>query len=134
MKTASRMSTLTSPVFFAQHVVSLCPDTVNQVQLLQMVQKIIGEFWEDGNSLLFAPSTIAISATVVSLSLLKVHCDKFVDSLPEFLLPNSSFPFFLEVDGKSQYLDMNSCMKAMERLPYIRATFQKSPVSVTRRH
>jgi hypothetical protein len=134
MKTASRMSTLTSPAFFAQHVASLCPATVNQVQLLQMIQKIISEFWEDANSLLFAPSTIAISAAVVSLSLLKVNCDKFVNSLPEFLLPNSAFPFFLEVDGKSQYLDMNSCMKAMERLPYIRTTFQKSPVSVTTRH
>jgi hypothetical protein len=85
----------------------------------------------DAASLLFAPSTIAISATVVSLSLLKVNCDKLVNNLPEFLLPNSSFPFFLEADGKSQYLDMNSCMKAMERLPYIRATYLRSPISVT---
>jgi hypothetical protein len=46
MKAGSRMSTLASPCVFAEFVISLCPDTVNREQLLQMVHTIIGEFWE----------------------------------------------------------------------------------------
>jgi hypothetical protein len=88
-------------------------------------------FLLDGASLLFAPSTIAISAVIMSLSLLRMDCSKLVDSLPEFLLPNRAFPFFLEEDGKSMYLDVNTCMKAMERLTYIRSTYMtRSPTSV----
>jgi hypothetical protein len=52
MKTGSRMSTLASPTFFALYVISLCPKSVDQDQLLQMVQTIIGEFWE-GNKTQF---------------------------------------------------------------------------------
>ena len=86
----------------------------------------------DGASLLFAPSTIAISAVVVSLSLKKMDCSKLVDSLPEFLLPDRAYPFFLEADGKSMYLDINTCVRAMERLPYIRASYMtQSPSSVS---
>lgn len=136
MKTGSRMSTLATPAYFVDYVVSLlCSEEVggqvNKEQILQMVNTIIGEFWEDGASLLFAPSTIAISAVIMSLSLLRMDCSKLVDSLPEFLLPNRAFPFFLEEDGKSMYLDVNTCMKAMERLTYIRSTYMtRSPTSV----
>jgi hypothetical protein len=85
----------------------------------------------DAASLLFAPSTIAISAVVVSLSLMKMDCSRLLDSLPEFLLPSRAYPFFKEEDGKNLYLDLNSCVKAIEKLPYVRSTYMtRSPTSI----
>lgn len=46
MKTASRISNLATPAFFAQYIVSLCSDIIDKDQLLQMMNTIIGEFWE----------------------------------------------------------------------------------------
>ena len=51
MKAGSRMSTLATPAYFVDYVVSLlCSEEVggqvNKEQILQMVNTIIGEFWE----------------------------------------------------------------------------------------
>ena len=46
MKTGCRMSALTTPAFFVDFVLSLCPKEIDKNQLLQMVNIIIGEFWE----------------------------------------------------------------------------------------
>ena len=95
------------------------------------ISSIIDVVTVDGASLLFAPSTIAISSAIVSLSMLRMDCSKLLDSLPDFLLPNRSYPFFLESDGKGLYLDLDSCVKSMERLPSFRSTLLRSPTSVT---
>ncbi len=46
MKTGCRMSSLATPAYFVDFVISLCPEKINKPQLLQMVNAIIGEFWE----------------------------------------------------------------------------------------
>lgn len=85
----------------------------------------------DPASLLFAPSTIAISAIIASLSLLKIGCQPFLQNLPEFFFPNEEFALFSKDEGKLPYLNFHPCMSAMEKLPCFRShNCNNSPTSV----
>ena len=83
--------------------------------------------------MLFAPSTIAISAVLVCLSELRVDGRPFLDRVPDFfLMPHDSLPFFRAADGKSEYLDCERCVQRMEKLPSVRQKMQPaiSPTGV----
>jgi hypothetical protein len=128
--------------------------------LIRIASQLIGEFWEDSRSLLFAPSTIAISAMIVAMSLCKIDSQSFSERLPDFFFPtscnnererereresltsslslslssSSSLLLFQAESGKLHYLDFASCLQVMERLPSIRSKSQptsRSPVCVS---
>lgn len=150
----SKLSPLTTPLYFLHYAVSLCADLVPDTEeLVAMATSLIGEFWEgkqrctqyfcdeisyffvsltiDPASLLFAPSTIAISAIIASLSLLKIECQSFLQKLPEFFFPNEEFLLFTKEEGKLPYLNFHPCMAAMEKLPSFRThNCNNSPTSV----
>jgi hypothetical protein len=46
MRTGSRMSTLASPSYFLENIISLCSEKVDKEHLSRMVNGMIGEFWE----------------------------------------------------------------------------------------
>jgi len=105
--------------------------TQEEVDEVAMVAGVlVSEFWEDPSCLLFAPSTIATTAMIVSLSLHRLTCDQFLDCLPDFLFPDRDYAFFRT--DKQAYLDFHRCMLAMETLPTFRAMNCRygSPTSV----
>jgi hypothetical protein len=86
----------------------------------------------DPRYLLFAPSTIAVSAIIVSLSDLQVCGTPFINRLPDFFFfASDELPFFRPCDLKDNYLDCQRCVRLMEQLPSIRSmTKTISPVAV----
>lgn len=153
LKTASQMNTSISSISFLQYFVSQCSDLTSwqKESLLTMAMEIILEFREDRISLLFAPSTIAISSLIVSLSCLQLHCQSMLEQLPDYFFPtttsmnnnnhNHTHPkdnnhhndkhLFSEQEDKLQYLNFEYCIQEMEKLPIVRSQYMnKTPDSI----
>lgn len=69
-------------------------DDLDRERLSDLAIQVIGDFLEDSLSMLFAPSTIAVSAVLVSLSYLHLSADSLLAALPQFLLTSANEPFF----------------------------------------
>lgn len=142
LKIGSRISPLATPAFFLQFATPLCLESCRNEEELREVAAIanvlIGEFWEDPSCLLFAPSTIAITAMIVSLSLHHITCQKFLNKLPDFFFPDrDNFPCFQKgEENKESYLDFHQCMLSIETLPTFRAMNRRygSPTSIVAMH
>lgn len=133
MKAGSRISPLCSPSSYLHFAVELCQGIAEEDKLMKIANVLIGEFWEEASSLLFAPSTIAISAVIVALSVMNINCEAFLDKVPDYFFPGYSKEFFLEGDGqKIKFLDCDACVKALEKVPSMRTTSNtRSPASIT---
>lgn len=81
-------------------------------------------------SMLFAPSTIAISAVLVSLSYLHLSADTLLSSLPKFMLNTDGYGFFLPEEGKQGYLDTKLCVDMMTRRTFRTRSLTPSPTEV----
>lgn len=130
---STRISPLTTPSYYLYYAISLCSDLVrDEEQLIKLATVVIGDFWEDPASLLYAPSTVAVSALIVCLSMLGISCQPFLEKLPEFFFPNGEYKIFTEEEGKSAYLHFHECMAAMERLPSVQSIHHcnSSPTSI----
>jgi len=130
-----KISPLATPSYFLYYAITLCSDLIrDEEQLITMATIVIGEFWETPASLLYAPSTIAISAIIVCLSMLEINCDSFLQKVPEFFFPNGEYNIFTaEKDGKLAYLHFHECMLVMENLPSVRSyqsCHNSSPTSI----
>jgi hypothetical protein len=85
-------------------------------------------FPTEPTSILYASSTIAISAILVSFSLLKVPCEPWLNSLPVYFFVNEENPFFEcalcapedEVTGNAKFLDHWSCIATFENMELMR--------------
>lgn len=82
-------------------------------------------------SILYAPSTIAVTALLVSFSLLKVPCDQLLETMPLCCFLNAQNPFF-ECDkgedeqgeplsANAKFLDHDSCIAEFERMDALRS-------------
>ncbi len=121
---------MSSPAYYLEHFTHYLDQDIDKARLIRIASNIIGEFWEDSRSLLFASSTIAMSAVVVALSLLKVHSPGFLTKVPDFFFPSHTSPFFQ--GSKQSYLDCATCLQVMERMPSMRIEHPtRSPVCVS---
>lgn len=147
------MSAQCTPAYFLQKFLPLCNDLADSNMMRKRTSVLVGEFLGgesafcnlfislitfsvvvDATSMLFAPSTIAISSILVCLSECRINGKSFLDRLPDFfLMPNAQLPFFRVADGKSEYLDCQRCVEVMERLPSVQVKLQpvNSPTSVS---
>lgn len=132
MNIGGKLSPHATPSCFLENLVPLCEDLVCPTILMNRANALVGEFFEDPNSLLFAPSTVAIAAIIVSLSALNVCGTAFINRLPDFFLfASDNLPFFQPAEFKDDYLDCQRCVKALEQLPSIRDHIKAiSPVGV----
>lgn len=83
---------------------------------------------------MYAPSTIALSALLISFSHYKVPCGAWVNSIPMYFFINEENPFFQCMQGLDEsgaplcptalFLDHESCIAAFERMHNLR----RSPV------
>jgi hypothetical protein len=90
----------------------------------QIANSLITDFLEEPESLLFAPSTIAISALIYSFLHLKVDCSAWLDNLPDYVLPtpnNTSFRDYPKAE-KDQLLDVDSCLQCFQNVMAKRCT------------
>ena len=95
-------------------------------------------FYLESDSMLYAPSTIAVSALLISFSILKIPCEDWLSSIPLYLFVNEQNPFFESgyghcVGKKSKFLDQDVCIATMIKIPFLRALMAEkgqSPTSV----
>lgn len=86
-------------------------------------------------SLLYAPSTIAITALLLSFSLLKIPCSKLLNALPLFCFLSPANPFFecdegMAQDGRplspnARFLDHERCIAEFQKMEVMR-NYQRS--------
>lgn len=130
--TRCSISPLCTPSSFARHILHLHPVGYDTDSLLRSVDTLISEFWEEPDSILFAPSTIAISALLISFSMLQIYCTTWLDSIPDFCLPNAINPVFQVGTLKVNYLDLDKCITTFEQIPSLKEQQDStSPTSVS---
>lgn len=101
MQAGARMSPLCTPSSFVPFILRHCREVGDVGLLSELAIGIIGDFLEDPLSMVFAPSTVAVSAVIVSLSVMHLSADALLATLPQFLLLASpGQPFFQPDQGK----------------------------------
>ena len=143
------ISPMCSPTNFAKLISDLnrmpiSKDTQNHI--MEEVDSLISEFWEQEESVLYAPSTIAIAALLLAYSLCHLDFSIMVDSLPDFFIfgsqgeptasqtPATTCRRSNVSDSRSTqscFTDIDSCIMAFERIPRLReGGLALSPASV----
>jgi hypothetical protein len=101
----------------------------------QTVDELLGDFLEESDALLFAPSTIAVAALLVTYSVLEMDFAPCLDAIPDYILPHNSLSVFQPGSPLDPYFDIDACIVAFKRVPYFRMRLRKdhtvSPGSIT---
>jgi hypothetical protein len=92
-----------------------------KTNLAKIADGLIAEFWLEQSSMLYAPSTIAISAIILAFSILHCDCSDWLASVPNFCLPlpatnlSSSTP--PQDANVRRLLDVDACLVSFSRVP-----------------
>jgi len=156
-----KFSPMTTPSTFAHYLVDIVPEIPRSTRdsLLHHAFVLIAEFWEESEYVLYAPSTIAISALMISFSQLKVPCNDWLHAIPMYFFANDENPFFgccgnddnnnnnhtsatlvqqtppvlprgTAVNARALFLDQDECINAFQRMPHLRRS-AAAPCSVS---
>jgi hypothetical protein len=105
-----------TPSAFVQKFLQLSNTRSEKCLQEDIANSLITDFLEEPESLLFSPSTIAISSLIYSFLHLKVDCSVWLDSLPDSVLPtpnNQSFRDYPQSE-KDQLLDVDACLQCFQ--------------------
>jgi len=116
-----------TPASFVRLIVEHCPLSTNADAIINTADQLLRGYLEEPEFLLFAPSTIALTALVVSFSLHHVDCTAWLDSIPDFCLPKDTNPLFL---SQPNSLNLDQCLLSFEKMPMLRALALHSPTGV----
>jgi len=126
-----------TPTSFVQRFLHIWTDNLPLIEkIADTAEILLAEFWEDClESVVFAPSTIAIAAILISFSILQMDCKSWLDCLPDSCLsppsPSVSVCHWLAFDS----LNVDKCLSRFHQLDCVRKHFQsKSPTSVYETH
>ena len=93
--------------------------------ILAHADLLIGQFWKDLDSLRYAPSTIALSALLLTFSKYKMDCGEWLRRLPDECFPpkgHDSGQGFRYLDhavlspDECSFVDIDSCLSAMQEV------------------
>lgn len=116
-----------TPMCFVESITMLSPQCYENINdLYSTVDVLVGEFSEEPQSILFAPSTIAIAALLVSFSVLNLQCTSWPQSIPAFCLPNNAASIYHASSPQSKFLDIDSCIIAFKQVPMLRSRTNKA--------
>lgn len=88
-----------------------------KANLAKIADGLIAEFWLEQSSMLYAPSTIAISAIILAFSMLHFDCSEWLASVPNFCLPVPAHSLSASDLNVSRLLDVDSCLVSFARVP-----------------
>ena len=90
--------------------------------ILAAADALVAAFWKDLASLRFAPSTIALSALLLTFSRFRMDCSDWLQTLPDecFPPPGPGDHAFLARDELA-FLNVDQCLSAMQRVQQTRA-------------
>ena len=95
---------------------SLVPNRPSHDQILASAEHLIGYFFKDQESLKYAPSTIALSALLLTFSKMNMDCSVWLRHVPDVCFPSKSgiHPVFTLADWS--FLDVDGCLVAMQAI------------------
>lgn len=143
-KIGCQMNMLLAPSCFVRHLLGLFPEIEElHSAVIETAHQYISVFQEQPAYLLFAPSTVAISALLISFSIYQVRSEVWLKTrIPDLCLPAKNNP----LNTDDTMLDIVKCLAYFETVPaeYVRRSkgqgqgqgqgdsrFQRSPTSVT---
>lgn len=122
-----------TPSSFVESIVNMNQSSFTNIDLLlSTCDTMIGEFCEEPDYLLFAPSAIAISALLISFSVLHMPCTSWLKTIPDICLPNNTSSIYPNNSKESRFLDIDRCICCFKKIPFLQSRSKnRSPTSVT---
>jgi len=90
--------------------------------LFKSADDIIAEFWEDETSMLYSPSTIAISALLHSMTIHSIIPEKWIHELPRACLPASENNLHVqskELHPNSKLFEIQECIERLQSILFL---------------
>lgn len=112
---------------------------VDKAHVEKVANGLIAEFWSEPSSMRYAPSTVAISATILAFSILHLDCSHWLASVPNCCLPvpmpanssSSPLPADKVAANVRQLLDVDACLVSFARVPSLYETPKKARSAAT---
>lgn len=125
------VSPLTTPTSFALKFIRCWPahDKVPFLLLQEVVEKLIGKFWEVPESMSFNPSTVGLAALLLSFSQLRLDCTEMLAHLPAMCFT----PELQPCQGLDSMLDVDRCLQLFFKTVAASAT-TSDPIAVEATH
>ena len=105
-----------------------CNEELKQT-LIETADNFVAAFYCARRSMLFAPSTIAICALIISFSTLRMDCTPWLDCVPDICLRRGS-----ENNANNSLLDIDKCLDIFQRIERVHRSRKcnvGSPTSIT---
>lgn len=133
-KIGYQITPLSTHSSFVRLLLGLCPEHAGQhLTLVEQADRYIGAFVEEPNSVIFAPSTVAISALWLSFSALHLDCREWLARIPNICMPRADNELH-----RGDLLDIRLCLACLEGLESIhdlsRSQQVSSPIGVDLAH
>lgn len=106
---------LCTPAAFIQSFIELWPHFEGRQILTETAYDLVGGFFEAPESPHFSPSTVALSALLISFSKIGKDCTEWLDEVPNICLPNPNHPIF-NTPTMLSYLDVDNCLAVFQRV------------------
>jgi len=102
---------------FSRYLLSLWQDrSLPYAKIQSYVDLFISEFWEDPTSVRFAPSTIAISALMLSFAVQFIDCREWLDEfLPDVCIPKAANVFYSK-HADTDLFNIDACLERFQHL------------------
>ena len=95
------------------------PTRASNENILITTDLLIGQFWKDMESLHYAPSTIALSALLLTFSKYKMDCSAWLQRLPDECFPpkaGSGTEHAVFANDELSFLNIDLCLSAMQKV------------------
>ena len=105
------ITALSTPSAFVRHLLGLCPEYEDRhIELIDQADIYIAEFSEQNDYVLFAPSTVAVSALLIAFSTLEIYATVFSRRIPSSMLPQRC-----QENQANCLLDIDKCLSSFQR-------------------
>ena len=116
-----KVFSLCTPSSFLHHLVRLYGDAVLHGDLEVQAVALVGEFFLDTESTMFAPSTVAVAALIATFSLLHIDCAPWLAVVPDVC--------FARGGVKGGALDVDACLARFQCCQSVRTQLSPIPTS-----
>jgi hypothetical protein len=107
--------TVSTPWMFTRNLIGLwngCKTT--KARLEETADALLCAYFEAHEVLEFAPFTVAISAIILSFSILLIDCSGWLATVPDFCLPHEQNPIFMDLRVDRRTVDIDLCLQKFE--------------------
>lgn len=98
-----------SPSVFIKYFLLIWNDISDHQTICDVANDLVTDFIEVPESIQFAPSTIALTALLISFSRLNIDCRPWLEHIPNVCLPSASHPIF-NTPELFCFLNVDACL------------------------